>query len=449
MKVEVNMPVGLACANDPTYKIPYHIELINDKLMDVAEGKTLRLIISMPPRHGKSEITSKYFPGWYLMNFPKKRVIITAHSADFATDRFGRPIRNLVSQFGEQFGVSLAKDSNAAHRFNTNYEGSFNAIGAGGSITGRGADLFIIDDPIKGPEDVISARSRDKMWDWFLTVPMTRLEPNAAMVIIMTRWHSDDLVGRILNSSEADRWTHLNLPALNSKGEALWPERYSAEYLEQRKVTLGSYFFNAMYQQQPVANENQIFKEHWWRYCSEMPNTNYIVQSWDTAFKEEEQNDFSACSTIGYNDKNYYIMDVFRMKLEFPALLRRAIALAEKFKPNVILIEDKASGQSLIQTLKSETRLPIKAVKSNGDKELRAHLVTPIIEAGKVFLPERADWLMDFLTEMSEFPLSAHDDIVDCITQGLNYLKKYGEPVRFSSSNQKINRNNNFFRNKI
>lgn len=450
MKIEVNMPVGLACANDSSYSIPNHIELINDKLMDVVDGKIQRLIISMPPRHGKSEIISKYFPSWYLLNYPNKRVIITAHSADFAVDRFGRPIRNIVSQFGDQFGVTLAKDSNAAHRFNTNYEGSFNAIGAGGSITGRGADLFIIDDPIKGPEDVISQRSREKMWDWFLTVPMTRLEPNAAMVIVMTRWHTDDLVGRILASEEADEWTYLTLPALDKNGEALWAERYSKEYLEKRRVTLGSYFFNAMYQQNPISNENQIYKEHWWKYYKELPSLKYVVQSWDTAFKDQEQNDYSACTTMGANDTGYYVMDVFRTKLEYPQLFKRVVAMADKYHPNLIVIEDKASGQSLIQSLKSETRLPIKAIKADSDKVLRAHIATPTIEAGKVFLPERAEWLNDFLTEMNAFPLSANDDMVDSFNQNLAVLVKYGRPVSYGkSSNPNAKYNNKFFKGMI
>lgn len=443
-QIMVNMPVGLATAYDRNYKIPSHIEKINKALIDVALGKTKKLIINMPPRHGKSELISKYFVAWYLLNFTNKRVILTSYEADFAAS-WGRKVKDVINTFGKQYKTRIRHDSNASNRFELLQGGQLNTAGAGGAITGKGADILIIDDPIKNIEEANSKVLRQKVWEWFTTTAFTRLEPDGAVIIIMTRWHYDDLVGRILNNpEERKQWTWLSLPAINENNEALWAERFSIDKLNEIKNTLGSMHFSALYQQKPVATENQIYKYEWWKYYSAPPTFKMIVQSWDTAFKTSEQNDFSVCQTWGVADNGYYLLDLVRRKIEFPELLRCAKSLAEKYNPNIILIEDKASGQSLIQSIRKETRLPIKAVQVNKDKITRAHLAIPFIEAGKVFLPQSAEWLSDFLTETEEFPMSAHDDIVDAMNQAIEYMRIIGQSVQFGSSQKSQNKNKIF-----
>lgn len=429
-KINVNMPLGLAMADSPHYDIPDHWALINEHLLDIAEGKLKRLIISMPPRHGKSELTTKYFPAWYMLNNPTKNVIVTGHSASFTEDKFGEPIRKLVSFYGNSFDVSIDQRSNSKKRFQTNHGGMFNALGVGGSIMGRGAHLFVIDDPINDAEQAYSPRQREKIWDWFLTTPMTRLEPGAAVVIIMTRWHKDDLIGRILTSELAQDWTYLCLPAINEAGKALWSNRYPVDELQKLRTALGTYKFNSLFQQNPISDENIIYNPEWWKLYDELPKLEYKAQAWDTAFKDGEQNDYSACVTGGTNDGEIsYITDVWRSRLQSPQLLAKIKDMAEIHKPDLILIEDAASGQSLIQFLRNETRLPISAVPVSGDKVLRANIVSPKIESGCVYIPEYAKWKNDFIIETAEFPFSAHDDIVDALNMLVRHLSTFTKSV--------------------
>lgn len=432
-EILVNMPVGLAYAANPRFEIPNHIELINSKLMDIANGKLNRLIISMPPRHGKSELTTKTFAAWYLLNNPEKNVIVVGHGTNFAVDRFGRPVRNLVKTYSKAYNTSIARDSNATNRFTLKEGGSFKAIGKGGDITGRGADLLIVDDPIKNNEEAYSQRQREKLWEWFITTPMTRLEPGAAIIIIMTRWHNDDIVGRILSSESAEEWEYLCIPAISDNNEALWPERYNINKLESIKKQIGTLTFNALYMQKPVTNENQIFVPDWWQRYKELPPLNAIIQSWDMAVKDGQSNDYYVCTTWGADDTNDYLIDLWRKKVKFPAALQAVKDLADKYNPTEILIEDKSNGSPIIQTLKDSTRLPIKPIEPKGSKEARAHAVTARIENGNVFIPEKAPWLDIFILETAEFPFSAHDDIVDTVTQALNRLKAYKGSVKVAS----------------
>lgn len=434
-QVTVNMPVGLAYAYDPNYRIPNHIALINNALMDVAAKKIDRLIINMPPRHGKSELISKYFPAWFLLNHTNKRIILTSYEADFAAS-WGRKARDIINAFCYQYNTSIRTDNNAANRFELVQGGQLNTAGAGGAITGKGADILIVDDPVKNIDDANSKTYRDKVWDWFNTTAFTRLEPDGAVIVIMTRWHYDDLVGRIIANDKDERWKVISLPAIDDDGNALWPERFNAEKLNEIKTQLGSMHFNALYQQRPVATENQIYKPSWWQYYTELPECKYVVQSWDTAFKDKEQNDFSVCTTWGKCEKGSYLMDMVRSKLEFPALLRMVKAQAEKYNPDVILIEDKASGQSLVQTIKNETRLPIKGIQVTSDKITRAHLAVPLIESGRVFIPNSAPWLADFLNETQEFPMGKHDDIVDSMNQAILHLRTLDNTITINRSAQ-------------
>jgi len=445
------LPCYLARLDNAGYLWKNHLKVLQRKLLDCLIIGGQKIIVTMPPRHGKSEMASKYFPAWALMKYPEIKIILASYEAEFAAS-WGRRIRELINEYGCYLSAELRQDSRAANRFALNNDSELITAGAGGAITGRGAHLLIIDDPIKNYEQAYSKTYRDKTFEWFNTTAFTRLEPNGSVILIQTRWHNDDLAGRILQNDINNEWVNINFPAVSENNEPLFPERFDTEALNKIKKQIGTNAFASLYQQKPISNDNQIYKETWWQYYRELPNLQYKIQSWDTAFKEKEHNDYSVCLTMGSNNNNYYVVDVYKDKMEFPALTRRVIALADKHNPDYILIEDKASGQSLIQTLKNDTRLPIKAISVQGDKELRAHLATPLIESGKVFLPERAVWLNDFLTEMNDFPLSAHDDIVDSFNQGLEYLRKFGKKIEYRTLKQVAttkNYNNNYYQGMI
>lgn len=416
------------------YQIAPHINILNKKLLDVAGGRTKRLIVNMPPRHGKSELISRYFPAWYLGTYPDRRIILVSYEAGFAAS-WGRKTKELLEEHGDDlFGIKLNRLSNSAYRWDVSgHEGGLNATGVGGAITGKGANVLIIDDPVKNDEQANSKTYRDKTFDWFRATAYTRLEPDGAIIVIMTRWHFDDLAGRLVNDTDSDdKWEVLSFPAIakendmlgREEGEPLWKLRYPEEKLQNIKNQIGSYWFSALYQQQPIATEYQIFKNEWWKEYEEEPTGSLLVQSWDTAFKEKQQNDFSVCTTWLLSEKGYFLIDYWRAKVLFPDLQRQVIMQYHKHKPNVVLIEDAASGQSLIQVLQRETKIPIKAIPAIKDKVTRAHLITPLLEAGKVFIPKNAQFLADIINECSEFPYGNHDDIVDSITQALDYLRK-------------------------
>jgi predicted phage terminase large subunit-like protein len=267
------------------------------------------------------------------------------------------------------------------------------------------------------------------VWDWYRDDLYTRQEPGAAIILIMTRWHMDDLAGRILAGDDASEWKVICLPGFaeagdllgRSEGEALWPERYDEAALEQIRNALGS-SFQALYQQRPSAQEGAIFKRQWWSTYATQPNFTRIVQSWDTAFKTGHDNDYSVCTTWGQAENGYYLIDVWKRRVEFPTLKIMVNTLGQQFRPTVVLVEDKASGQSLIQELRRDTRLPIMPIKVDTDKLSRAYAVTPVIETGRAFLPESASWLVDYLDSMAAFPNGMYDDEVDSTTQALNYL---------------------------
>ena len=308
--------------------------------------------------------------------------------------------------------------------------------GVGGPITGRGADLLIIDDPIKNRQEANSQVSRTHLWDWWRSTARTRLEPNGSIIVIMTRWHQDDLVGRLLDEIDEDYsedWEHIRLPAvaeeedaLREEGQALWPGRYDIAELRKLRQAIGPDDWACLFQQRPSLAEGGLFKFNWWERYEEYPDTiGEVFQFWDTAYKTGQANDYSACVTIGFDRENYYVLDVWRDKVEFPHLMRVAQALYRKFAPSRVFIEDAASGQSLVQSLRRETNLPVIPVRVDADKVSRANAVTGIMEAGKVFVPARGDWLNPFLDEMSMFPNGSHDDQVDafvgCLRQAVRH----------------------------
>ena len=419
----------------PQFSLAFHHELIISKLEAVERGDISRLMIFVPPRHGKSLLVSTLFSSWYLGLHPDRHVVLATYGQELS-DHLGRQGRNLVADPLHRVIFSsciLSEDSTAAHRYGTSQGGSYFAVGRGGPLTGRGAHLLIIDDPLKDSHEAGSETIRQGLHEWFTWTAYPRLAPNGAVILIQTRWHEDDLAGRLLADSTGEQWEVLNLPAIaerdecfRRKGEALWPEKYGLAKLERIHSIIGGRAFASLYQQNPAAADGVIFKRAWWNFYRPPVETQFVkvIQSWDTGFKKGAENDFSVCTTWGVSENAYFLLNLFRDKIEFPELKRMVTSLAEEWNPTEILVEDRASGQSLIQELKTSTLLPVISVKPDRDKQSRAQAITPIIAAGKVYLPENAPRLPEFLDEMASFPNGLHDDIVDSTSQALNYLRQ-------------------------
>ena len=425
--------MGLALlANNYTYQIPKHINLLNEKLQDIAFGITKRLMVFLPPRHGKSMLVSHYFPAWYLGMFPDKRVILTAYEADFAAT-WGRRARDVLNEYGNfVFGIEVNNKSSAANRWDIQENmGGMVTAGVGGPITGKGADILIIDDPVKNAEEANSQTYRDKTWEWYQSTAYTRLEPNGSIILIMTRWHEDDLAGRILHQIEHDKgehWEVINLPAIAEDhdilgriiGEPLWPRRYDLNELEQIKYTTGSYWWSALYQQRPQPPEGGLLKRSWIRYYQtyELPPLEefIIYQAWDLAISTKETADYTVCTTIGVSKKKQiYVLDWYRDRIDFPTQVRMVEKLANKWKPSQIGIESNAYQQALPQQLKKTSLLPIKEVKRTKDKVTRITSAFVHFENGKILLPEKHPELENFINEYIYFPQGKHDDMLDSV----------------------------------
>jgi predicted phage terminase large subunit-like protein len=422
----------------PRFEMAQHHRLVIEKLEAVERGDIERLMIFMPPRHGKSLIASTLFPPWYLGKHPDRSVLATSYGAELAGD-FGRRVRNAVMDplHRRVFpGCMPAPDSTAAHRFDLMNGGSYYATGSGGSVTGRGADLLLIDDPIKSDAQAYSAAERRSLQAWFEGVAYTRLQPGGAIVLIQTRWHQDDLAGWLLLEHVDDGWDVLSLPACAERDEgwrgedgALWPKRFPLPKLAQIRAAIGGAAWQSLYQQRPAAAEGAVFSRDWWRSYGPAdlpPRFESIILSLDTAFKVGSSNDYSVAVVLGVSTTGYFVLDLWRARVEFPELKRKVASLAERWRPTSVLIEDRASGQSLIQELRAETRLPVTPVKVDRDKLSRANAVTPIIESGRVYLPRSASWLADFMDELASFPAAPHDDMVDALTQALNSVRDTG-----------------------
>lgn len=414
-----------------------------EALEGVERGEIKRLIVIMPPRHGKSELISLRFPCWYMGRHPDDSIVQAGYAESIAlthsrqardifitqeVDKLFPEVRYRPERPGQE---TVIPERQAAHEWGTKQGGSYYAVGIGGGLTGRGFNIGIIDDPVKDEEEAASQTIRDKIWDWYQKVFRTRAEPSAAIIIVMTRWHQDDLAGRLLKQAQedptADQWKVLHFRAIE-EDRALWPERYPLEVLKKIRSSIGGRAFSSLYQGDPTVAEGQIIKREWWKYYSTAPTLYRTIHSWDTAFKDKSQNDYSVCTVWGEAENGYCLLDLWRGKVEFPELKRVAIALYDRDTPDAVIVEDKASGQSLIQELQRNTRIPVLPVKVDSNKVARANSATPLIEAGKVFLPDGAEWIYDYVEEMSAFPNAEHDDQVDSTTQALAYLRGPGEP---------------------
>ncbi|RLA87425.1 MAG: terminase [Deltaproteobacteria bacterium] len=407
---------------------PY-LRLIGDRVTEAIFRGRGRLIVNLPPRHGKSQLVSVYIPAWYLSLFPERWVLLATYEGNFALS-WGRKVRDLLEAHPE-LGVKIRQDVSAASHWETTEGGGMATAGFGGPLTGKGGHLLIVDDPVKNWREAQSPVIRKAVIEWFNSVFYTRAEPGATIVVVMTRWHERDLTGYLVGE-HSDRWEVIRLPALaeggdplgRKEGEALCPERYPREELLSIKEAIGSYFWTGLYQQRPAPEEGGIFRREWWRYYREPPRVDLLALSWDTAFKKGEETSYTVCEVWGRARGGYYLLDLWRARVEYPELRRQMMALYEKWRPHAVLIEDRASGQSILQELRREGRIPVVPIAPEADKVMRARIVSPLVEAGKVHLPERAPWLADFLDEVTAFPNSEHDDQVDAMSQALDWLRE-------------------------
>lgn len=434
--------MGLALiASNYQYQIPDHIQLLNEKLMDVAFGDIKRLMIFLPPRHGKSWLVSQFFPAWYLGMFPDKRVILTAYEADFAST-WGRKARDILNEQGPSvFGVEVNNKSSAANRWDIkNHHGGMVTAGVGGPITGKGADILIIDDPVKNAEEANSQTYRNRTWEWYQSTAYTRLEPQGSVILIMTRWHEDDLAGRLLKNMQngtGEDWEIINLPAIaeghdllgRKLGEPLWPERYNLKELKRIKDTTGSYWWSSLYQQRPQPPSGGLLKRSWLNYYQphEMPSMGSldIYQAWDLAISTKETADFTVCTTVGVTDENkIYVLDWYHERIDFPTQVKMVKKLAEKWNPLQIGIESNAYQQALPQQLKKTSMLPIKEVNRTKDKVTRISAGFVHFENGNVLLPENHPELDNFINEYVYFPQGRHDDMLDSMELAFQLVKE-------------------------
>ena len=409
----------------------------------VANGTCKRLIINMPPRHTKSEFASYLLPAWFLGKFPHKKVIQTSHTAELAVG-FGRKVRNLVDSdiYNEIFpGLSLQSDSKAAGRWNTSKGGDYFAIGVGGAVTGKGADILIIDDPHSEQEAAMAASNPDiydKVYEWYTSGPRQRLQPGGAIVIVMTRWSQRDLTGQVLKAAAArggEEWEVIEFPAILPSGNPLWPEFWSKEELEALHEELPNSKWQAQYQQNPVGNESAIVKRDWWKWWTQdrPPVCDYILQTWDTAFEKNNRADYSAGTTWGIwnNDEdngtpNIILLDTYKKRVEWVDLKKDVLKTYHDWDPDGILIEKKATGAPLIYELRS-MGIPVQEyTPSRGnDKIARLNSVADIIASGKVWVPETR-WAEELVDEIAAFPSGEHDDLVDATTLALMRFRQGG-----------------------
>jgi predicted phage terminase large subunit-like protein len=428
-----------------------HTELICETLQRIANGEQLSVLIEMPPRHGKSMTVTETFPSYYLGRNPDKRVIAAAYSDGLAT-KFGRLNRNKFNEFSnELFDLKLSESNAATKDWGVeDRRGGMIATGIGGSITGQGADLMIIDDPIKNMKEASSQLIRDNIWDEWEATLSTRLHDGASLIVIMTRWHEDDLIGRLLARSPRD-WIRLRLPAIAEDeddllgrriGEALCPELgYNEKWAVDKKTEVGSRTWASLYQQRPAPAGGNIFKREWMKFYVRTQEQkrewglsddvmvlpihfDKMAQSWDCTFKDSETSDYVAGGVWGRKKAQYFLFDVDHRRMGFADTMKAIRAMSDKWpKARSKYIEDKANGTAIIEMLQDEIS-GIVPVNPDGGKEARANAVSPLFEAGNIYLPHpnMCPWVEDLIEELVSFPNAAHDDLVDMTTQALNQL---------------------------
>lgn len=426
----------------PGFKEGPHHRKLAKIFQAIANGEKKRVIINIAPRMGKSEFSSYLFPAWFLGQYPEKKIIMATHTAGLSED-FGRRVRNLIESedYAKIFpATKVADDQKAAGKWSTSVGGQYYAVGVGGALAGRGADLFVIDDPHS--EQDIKANSRatfDNAWSWFQTGPLQRLMPGGAIIVIMTRWSLVDLTGRLIQyqmrNPDADKWEVVELPAILPSGKSLWPEQWPIEQLEAKKANMDARYWNAQYMQQPTLDSAAFIKRTQWRIWEpeDPPQCEFIIQSWDTAHDTKSTSDYTACTTWGvwYNEEegmrpSIILLDAFKDRMEFPELKEVALKQYKDWKPDSFLVEKKAAGAPLIQELR-RMGIPVdEFTPSRGnDKIARVNAVSDLFASGAVWAPDRR-WAKDVIEEVVSFPVGEHDDYVDTMTQALLRFRNGG-----------------------
>ncbi len=438
--------LGFASAVYPGFKIGPHHRKLAKIFTDVIEGRKKRVIINIAPRMGKSEFSSYLFPAYFLGKYPQKKIIMGTHTAGLSED-FGRRIRNLLDteEYCEIFPqTTVADDQKAAGKWSTGAGGQYYAAGVGGALAGRGADLFVIDDPHS--EQDVKTNSRlafDTAWSWFQTGPLQRLMPGGAIIVIMTRWSLLDLTGRLITyqakNPEAEPWEIVELPAILNEGteneKSLWPEQWPLATLKSTKAALDPKYWNAQYMQQPAAEGSAIVGRKMWRIWQgdEPPTCAYVIQSWDTAFEAKNNSDYSACTTWGvfYNEEEgdapqVILLDAFKDRMLFPELKTTALKHYKEWDPDAFIVEKKAAGAPLIQELRAMGIAVDEFSPSRGnDKIVRMNAVADLFSSGKVWAPDTR-WAREVIEEVAAFPVGEHDDYVDTTTQALLRFRQGG-----------------------
>ena len=415
-----------------------HHKIMAEKFNRVARGELKRLIINMAPRHTKSEFASNFLPAWMIGNNPKLKIIQATNNAELAV-RFGRKAKTVIDQeeYQDIFGTRLREDSQAAGKWETAQGGEYYAAGVGGSITGRGADLLIIDDP-HSEQDALNAASYDRVYEWYTSGPRQRLQPGGRIIVVMTRWSVADLTGKLIKGQKepkADQWEVIEFPAILPSGNPVWPGYWKLEELEAVKASVSVQKWNAQYQQNPTSEEGAIIKKDWWKKWpkDKLPPLAHVIQSYDTAFMKKETADFSAITTWGVfypnedeSEAHLILVDSVKDRYEFPELRKKAKEQYDYWKPESVIVEAKASGLPLTYELRKMGIPVINFTPSKGnDKHTRVNSVAPLFEAGMIWAPDRkfADEVID---ECAAFPLGEHDDLVDSMTQAVMRFRQGG-----------------------
>ena len=418
----------------------YHHRVIAKKLELVAQGKLKRLIINMPPRHSKSEFASYLMPAWFLGRNPKLKIIQATHNTELAV-RFGRKVRDLLDDpaYKEIFPkTGLKEDSKSAGRWSTSVGGEYFAAGVGAAVTGRGADLFIIDDP-HSEQDALSETAFDHAYEWYTSGPRQRLQPGGSIILVMTRWGKKDLTGRLLaaqgGDAMSDQWEVVEFPAILPSDKALWPEFWEKDALLSIKASLPVAKWSAQWQQQPTSAESAIVKREWWKMWEkdDIPPVKYIMQSYDTAFSKKESADYSAITTWGVfqpeegGPDNIILMAAERGRWNFPELKEHAYKEYEYWEPDMVLIEAKASGTPLMDELRHRG-IPALSYSPNkgNDKITRMHMAAPMFEAGRVWAPANRKFTEEVIEEVASFPYGDHDDFCDSMTMAILRFRQGG-----------------------
>ena len=417
-----------------------HHRVIAKKLEAVARGELKRLIINMPPRHSKSEFASYLMPAWFLGRNPKLKIIQATHNTELAV-RFGRKVRDLIDdpEYKTIFpNTNLKEDNKGAGKWGTDKGAEYFAAGVGAAITGRGADLLVIDDP-HSEQDALSESAFDNAYEWYTSGPRQRLQPGGAIIIVMTRWGKKDLTGRLLAQQGgdlmSDKWDVVEFPAILPSDKPLWPEFWEKDALLSIKASLPASKWNAQWQQQPTSSESAIIKREWWKIWDKpkIPPLKYILQSYDTAFSKKQTADYSAITTWGVfqpeegGPDHVVLLDAQRGRWNFPELKEVAFEEYEYWEPDMVLVEAKATGTPLIDELRLRGIPALGFSPGKGsDKVTRMHMVAPLFEAGMVWAPEDKSFADDVIEEVVSFPNGDNDDFCDSMTLALMRFRRGG-----------------------